>query len=1321
VEREEWPRPNSPADSPRKEAAVYVLSWARIKSQRVSRFAFPFLLYTAVLLGALASDAMCLPYNITGRWTPQDTLTGTAVHMALLPGHGPYHSKVMWWYGLGHDEFFGGLLGWKPGEYDCGSYPDSTYLVPMTLEMPDSSGVFCSSESHLADGRLFLAGGTQPGTEFGTRHAYIFDPKTLHWTRQDSMSKFRWYPTSTTLADGKQLVTSGSQHQHIEFFGGLRGSESVPRDKGLFRYGVGANGVVDPAIYSGSGSNWPTQREGQSWVFAGGVVHMFGGADSIQYFDQYWQLSRANNSLGSDYDYVWAGPLSLSGPGRRWDHTAIATPDTFARMIIFGGIAKDENLQPVVMSDVWRLKWVTQSTNSGWQWFQVTTYGSETPGARCGQAAVWKQDGRRMLVFGGRGSTNGGPADASSTLWSLDFSSNYSTATWTKLSATGPSPRFHSGLAYEPVDPPSTPRDDVYLFGGEIAGGNKANDVWRLNLGTLTWTNLTDSLGGTRPSPRSRHTATLAGNLLYIFGGRSADDTMYVAHLEEMHPEEEKAWTKYRRHAPTLSGHTAVFWPGAIFERQQEIFNPSAPSDSQWTLISGAPRFQNWYPQMFTWKPDTVFDAGPDDATYKYSLNSPAWNQYPPGSTSGFRGGSAVMYRPGKVMKCGSRDIDGGNGASAVGTTKRIDLNSQSSAVWQASASPMLPRVNHNLVMLPNGKVLVVGGTSNLPGDASSAEKRPEIWDPDNSGGVGGWFGRDTLAAQHEVRDYHSTALLLPDGRVISAGGNTDTQKDVEIFCPPYLFNSDGSLATRPDIGATVQRARYGDQFSICMSDPTPGTIGKVCLIRPAAVTHGFDENQRYVPLTFGQSAGRINVVAPADSFIAPPGDYMLFIVNTQGVPAIARWMRVGSVWSTGDVTAPDSIPELHADYVTTSGVNLVGTMTGDDHYEGTASYVDIRYSNSAILNETAWSSAHRVSPEPVATCAGQSQSFPVSGLAAGHTYHFALKIGDDNGNWSALGDTARATTLNEECCGGEVRASVARDDGSGTGTEQRPGTVAGTRALSQYTGATPTGGGNPFAVEAVPSQEGMDLKVIAIEAVSNGDAGAASGVLYQTREASGAWATRFVYDIPSAARFALCAPEQATRWVFNEPLALEKVLSEAAGSETGWILDRARHSYYGDVKDTLVAGSQAPAMVAGDTLTAHYISTAGVGAVPSWVIVMSQPSNGTAGTRAGSRRQDGKTDLPLAFALHQNQPNPFTATTTIGFALPTPSAVKLEIFDLLGRRVRTLANALYPAGEHQVVWNRRTTGGALASPGLYFYRMDAGQYRQKKRMVILP
>jgi hypothetical protein len=191
---------------------------------------------------------------------------------------------------------------------------------------------------------------------------------------------------------------------------------------------------------------------------------------------------------------------------------------------------------------------------------------------------------------------------------------------------------------------------------------------------------------------------------------------------------------------------------------------------------------------------------------------------------------------------------------------------------------------------------------------------------------------------------------------------------------------------------------------------------------------------------------------------------------------------------------------------------------------------------------------------------------------------------------------------------------------------------------------------------------------------------------------------------------------------VLLEPLALETVFPAAASSADTWVLDEARHSRDGDVLDALSATGSAPAMSAGDTLTAHFSAAPeSAAAAPAWLVVVDRPGSAVGGTRAARRRPDAPAGLPVAFALHQNQPNPFAASTRIGFALPVASRVRLEVYDLLGRRVRTLVNGFYPPGEHEVTWDRRGAGGALASPGLYFYRMEAGAYREKRRMVILP
>jgi hypothetical protein len=1287
----------------------------------VPRF-LPLLLFPVLFLCGFTSLGHCLAASDSGRWTPPNPLPGTAVHMALIRGHDTFHSTVMWWYGKGeHAEFYGGLLGWKPGEYNCGSYPDTSLLKPIALPLPDSAGVFCSSNSSLANGDLFLAGGTQPFTEFGTRHAYTFNPTTVTWTKTDSMSEFRFYPTSTALPDGRQIVLSGSQDHFLSFFGGLTYGGTTPVDSAVFRYGDGANGRALSAVRASTSPVWPSPREGHTATGRdGATTHLFGGKDRVGRFkNDYWQLNRGDNTFYLDFDYQWKQTIVPNPPAARWDHTTVDVPgNSRAWMIVFGGIAKspEDTTLDVVMNDVWRLWYDPQG--GGLKWTRVTILPSTySPGPLCGHVSLWRAADSSMVVFGGRDSPSASPSDSS--LWSLNFtSSTLDSAAWEKLSAVGPGPRFHHALGYDAIGL----ADTAFVFGGEAPGGANLNDLWRLNVNSLTWDKIT-YLGGSPPSVRSRHSATLQGGSrqLFVFGGRSDDSTVYVAHLGVTQPGELRMWVPYRTHSPAIRGHTA-FFGGVGWARTPEIYDPAAAVGSRWSQLPNAAHLQNYYPQTFVWKPDTVFVAGPDSFSYKLPLNNSTWVQYPQGN-SGLRGGDAVIYRPGKVMKCGSRDFEAQYATPAVGETRRVDLNAGASAQWASSANDMLPRVNHNLVLLPNGKVLVVGGTA--AGDTTTPQKRPEIWDPDNSGGIGGWFGRDTLASQLRLRDYHSTAMLLPDGRVISGGGNgnKETQKDVEIFCPPYLFKSDGSLAARPPLSESPQRVRYGAQFSACLS--SSDSISSACLIRPAAVTHGFNENQRYVPLTITPvniPTTRVTVTAPPDSFQAPPGDYLLFLLNKKGVPSVARWVRMGYSWSEGDNTRPARITDLTRDMETNSAISLYWTAVGDDGTSGTASYADLRRSTSPI-DSLNFGSATAVNPQPVPVCTGTTQIQVVTGLSPNTTYYFAVKFSDESGNVSLISNVVSGTTLGQ-CCEGE-RAKIAREGGT---SARRTGGAKGAGEAFASAGASSSSatasGATPLVIEAAPQTGGLDLRLFAIggenfEGHTFSDGG---GALLQKSDGGGGWSTLAQYDLPPGDRIALPAPDQATRWVLLEPLALEKVLPEVAGSAAGWILDQARHSREGDVEGALSAFGAAPSMNAGDTLTVHYAAaTESARGAPDWLLVVDRPASGAGSTRAGGRRPDPNTALPKVFALSQNLPNPFAATTTIRFALPVASRVRLEVFDLVGRRVRTLASALYPPGEHEVEWNRRTTNGALASPGLYFYRMNAGQYQEKRRMVILP
>ena len=208
-----------------------------------------------------------------------------------------------------------------------------------------------------------------------------------------------------------------------------------------------------------------------------------------------------------------------------------------------------------------------------------------------------------------------------------------------------------------------------------------------------------------------------------------------------------------------------------------------------------------------------------------------------------------------------------------------IDLADPSPA-WTFTGSMAVARRQTNLTILPDGTVLVTGGTSTCgASDEGGAVFAAELWEP----GSGQWR---TLASAAVVRVYHSTALLLPDGRVLSMGsgegGGVTPRRSYEIFSPPYLFKGD-----RPSYDLPATTMRYGQAFTVNSADAA--AIRKVTLIRLPSTTHAFDQSQRLNTLQFEVTGGGLTVTPPASGRIAPPGPYMLFLVNEGGVPSVAQ------------------------------------------------------------------------------------------------------------------------------------------------------------------------------------------------------------------------------------------------------------------------------------------------------------------------------------------------------------------------------------------------------------------------------------------------
>ena len=259
--------------------------------------------------------------------------------------------------------------------------------------------------------------------------------------------------------------------------------------------------------------------------------------------------------------------------------------------------------------------------------------------------------------------------------------------------------------------------------------------------------------------------------------------------------------------------------------------------------------------------------------------------------------GSFVTYDIGKVLVAGGGSVtEGGKTSVPTKTASVVDVSGSGTSV-RATTSMSVGRRQFNLTALADGSVLATGGQSSAVNglvDLANPVFAAERWDPATET----WT---VLSSASRVRQYHSVASLLPDGRVLTGGGGicgTCTtqgylEKNVEYFTPPYLYKKDGSgdLADRPVIDSAPGVGGYARTLEIATDEA--GSIDKVGLVRLGAPTHGDDQGQRYVPLDFTASGSALSVTTPATPHVAPPGYYMLFITDDEGVPSVAEIVKL--------------------------------------------------------------------------------------------------------------------------------------------------------------------------------------------------------------------------------------------------------------------------------------------------------------------------------------------------------------------------------------------------------------------------------------------
>ena len=332
------------------------------------------------------------------------------------------------------------------------------------------------------------------------------------------------------------------------------------------------------------------------------------------------------------------------------------------------------------------------------------------------------------------------------------------------------------------------------------------------------------------------------------------------------------------------------------------------------------------YPRMHLLTNGTVFYSGSGRGSRIFNPSTNAWS--PVVATTNYTSsrtyGTSVLLPLSPADGYRSRVMILGGGNPATATTEIIEPLASSPA-WQYGPPMSQSRIQMNATILPNGKVLAVGGSLNDE-DAQTASLNADIYDPGTNSFSPG-------APNMFPRLYHSVSLLLSDGRVLLAGGNPvrgSYETSMEIYSPAYLFKANGSAAVRPTI-TDVPLGPIGYNNSFEVHTPDAGNIASVALLRPGAPTHAFDMDQRMVWLSYTSAAGVLNVTSPPNGNVAPPGYYMLFILNAAGVPSVARFVHLSDF-------ALSATP-VSQTVLSGSSTSYTATVTGDAGFGGTVHF----------------------------------------------------------------------------------------------------------------------------------------------------------------------------------------------------------------------------------------------------------------------------------------------------------------------------------------------------------------------------------------------
>jgi hypothetical protein len=789
--------------------------------------------------------------QLVGAWTRIPDWSVVAVHTVLLPT-----GRVLFWPRFNAS---GDLI---PTTGNDGAKTPQAWVwdpnIPIGkpgrfVNVPNpNTNLFCSGHALLDDGRVMVIGGhdriADGNADLGVVDVNLFDPAAQSWSRAPDMNVERWYPTLTALPLGSMMAIGGAfsgadkdgtPNQPVEVYevGGWSGFQQlVGSTTNLAEHVVAVptfGGRLNDVIILGHQNLMWHSRErldGSFPDFAQGPV----GVPANRAI-RVAAIPLPNQGLdvymvGTD-NRMWHSVMRQDGTFPDFAAAPVGSP--FNKAIDLAVVRRSSGRITAFMVGTDNHLWRSdQAPDGSFPDFAAQPVANEANRATRLVATLRDNDSVELFMIGMDGSMWHSHEQPNGKFpdFALGPVGSASNKAKTIAVARGPSGRI---LVY-------MVGIDGHLWRSQEQANGTYPDFWLHPLGETELVARDISLA---PSPDG------------------SEGSVYIINNAD-----ENIWRN--RQTTALAG-----WNELELQRTTSV-------DNGWYI---------YYPWSFLVPNGSVFVAGAAPSTFWIDLY-PSQNLRagPPRTT--FRDyGSAAMYEPGKILVVGGGTTSANQSESSA---EIIDLNVASPA-WTAVASMHYPRKQATATLLPDGQVLVTSGTRS-GGPPSAVYENPgnpvlpaEIWNPNSKN----W---SVVSAMSEARTYHSTALLLPDGRVLVAGGGQGGDPPIpshttaDLYSPPYLFRG-----PRPSVTTVPTTLHYGGSFTVTSKDAA--SIRRVSLVRLGAVTHAFDENQRFNWLQFSHASGQsLFVSVPANSYICPPGHYMLFLLNSKNVPSVGRIVHVG-------------------------------------------------------------------------------------------------------------------------------------------------------------------------------------------------------------------------------------------------------------------------------------------------------------------------------------------------------------------------------------------------------------------------------------------